>query len=172
MSEGLVAQLVKSRKGLLFEGKHSVAMVSPSPAVPGHVWVLPKQETSILENTPDFVVAEMFVIANRVSMALFEGLGAQGTNMLIQNGTGAGQVLPHLILHVIPRSEQDGIELLWQPKQLDEEAMSTVELKLKAEMGSVGVFEKEKPKPMEQPKPEEIKSDADNYQFRHLRRIP
>lgn len=170
MTDGLVAALIKSRKGLLFEGKHTVAIVSPSPAAPGHVWVLPREPFTILENTPDFVVAELFVVANRVSMALFDGLGAQGTNVLVQNGTGAGQVLPHLIVHVIPRQEDDGLKLLWEPKQLDEEAMSTVELKLKDEMKGVGLFEKEKPKPVEQPKAAEIRQD--DLKVRHLRRIP
>lgn len=169
---GLVSQLIKSRKGLIFEGKHCVAMVSPSPAAPGHVWVLPKQEIRFLGEAPDFVVQEMFIIANRISMALFEAMHAAGTNLLIQNGPGAGQSLPHLILHIIPRAENDNLPLIWEPKPLDEEAMSTVELKLKAECANVGVFEKEKPKPIEQAKPQEVKADEENYQFKQLRRIP
>jgi histidine triad (HIT) family protein len=168
----LMTKLIETKKGLLFEGKHVVAMVAPSPAAAGHIWIVPKAETAVFGNAPDFVVAEMFVIANRISMALFEAMHSEGTNLIIQNGTGAGQVLPHLILHIVPRVENDNLPLLWQPKQLDEEAMSTVELKLKAECKNVGVFDKEKPKPIEQPKAEEIKPDAENYQLKHIRRIP
>ena len=50
--------------------------------------------------------------------------------------------------------------------------MSTIELKLKGEAKNIGVFEKEKPKPIEQPKPQEVKPDEENYLFRQLRRIP
>jgi histidine triad (HIT) family protein len=132
--------------------------------------VVPKEEYPILEQTPDFVVAEMFVVANRVAMALFEALGVQGTTMLVQNGTGAGQSLPHTILHIVPRNENDGLPLQWQPKQLDEESMSTVEIKLKEESKGVGVFESEKPKPIEEKKAEEVKGE--DYRTRTLRRIP
>ncbi len=166
----VVTQLVNRRMGLLFEAKHCVALVAPAPSSPGHVWVVPKEEFPILEQIPDFVAAEMFVVANRVAMALFEALGVQGTTMLLQNGTGAGQALPHAILHVIPRNENDGLNLQWQPKQLDEEAMSTVEIKLKEEAKQVGVFDKEKPKPIEEKKPEPVK--ADDYRMQVLRRMP
>ena len=149
-------------------------MVSPSPAAPGHVWVLPKEPVTILENLPDYVVAELFAVAIRISLALFEGLGSQGTNLVLQNGTGAGQILPHVILHIVPRVEGDGMPLEWEHKQLSEEEMSTIEMKLKAETKSVGhlFFEKEKPKPIEAPKAQEIKPDEENYQLRHLKRIP
>jgi histidine triad (HIT) family protein len=167
---GLVAQLLRRRMGVLFEAKHCVAMVSPAPAAPGHVWVVPKEEYPILEQTPDFVVAEMFVVANRVAMALFEALGVQGTTMLVQNGTGAGQSLPHAIVHIIPRNENDGLPLQWQPKQLDEESMSTVEIKLKEEAKQVGVFERETAKPVEEKKAEEVKGE--DYRMKALRRVP
>jgi histidine triad (HIT) family protein len=132
--------------------------------------VVPKEEYPILEQTPDFVVAEMFVVANRVAMALFEALGVQGTTMLVQNGTGAGQSLPHAIVHIIPRNENDGLPLQWQPKQLDEESMSTVEIKLKEEAKQVGVFERETAKPVEEKKAEEVKGE--DYRMKALRRVP
>jgi histidine triad (HIT) family protein len=169
---GVIKQLIDSRTGLLYEGKNVVAMVAAAPAIEGHVWVLPKQEVPILEQLPDFVVAEMFVVADRIAMALFESLGCQGTTILLENGVAAGQSVPHPILHVIPRAENDGLPLDWERKQLDEETMSTVELKLKAETKNVGVFEKEKPKPVEIAPPEEVKSDESNLELEHLRRIP
>jgi len=170
MSSALVTQLIKSRKGLLFAGKHVVAMLSPSPAAPGHVWVLPREAYPSLAQTPDHVVAELWVVANRLSMAIFEALGSQGTTLLVQDGAPAGQVLPHVILHLIPRSEDDGLPLLWEGRQLDEEAMSTVELKLKAEVRNIGIFEREAPKPMEAPKAEDITHE--DPRVTHLRRIP
>ena len=167
-----IAALIQRKIGLLFEGKHVVALVSPSPSVPGHIWVVPKQEFATLDQTPDFVVAEMAVVANRMSMALFEGLGAQGTNVVVQNGASAGQPIPYVMTHVIPRAEKDNINLTWQPKQLDEEEMSTIELKLKEATKNVGIFEKEKAKPIVEEKAKEMKADSDDYKLRQLRRIP
>ena len=62
----------------------------------------------------------------------------------------------------------------WQPKQLSEEEMSTVELKLKDECKNIGAFEKEKPKPKELPRPEEVKEAEEeiNYLLKQLKRMP
>jgi histidine triad (HIT) family protein len=112
--------------------------------------------------------------ANKVSIAVFETLGAQGTNIIVNNGVAAGQTANHCVVHVLPRRENDGLDFTWQTKQLSEEEMSTVELKLKDEAKNVGVFEQEKPKPKEAPKPEEIKKAEDeiNYLIEQLKRVP
>jgi diadenosine tetraphosphate (Ap4A) HIT family hydrolase len=112
-------------------------------------------------------MAELFAVASKASMALFEGLGVQGTSLLVQNGLAAGQRLAHIIAHVLPRQEGDGL-LEWERKQLSEEQMSTVELKLKPELRNVGIVEKEKPKPIVEEKPKE----TEDWLKHSLRRIP
>lgn len=160
----------------LYDDGEVAAVISENPATPGHVIVAPKQHHIILEQVPDWVMGKLFTVANKLSIVLFEGLGAQGTNLLIQNGAAAGQSAPHACVNIVPRQENDGINVLWQPRQLSEEEMSTVELKLKEETKSIKSFEKEKPKPKEESKPEPKKeyrlSDEENYMIRSLRRIP
>ncbi len=172
MTECPICQWVEKEEGILYEDEKVIALTAPTPAVPGHLWIVPRKHTPILEQVPDPVVAELFVKANKISVALFEALGAQGTNMLIQNGVPAGQQHPHTILHVIPRRENDGLNLAWKPRQLDEEEMSTVELKIKEEAKNVGAFEKEESKPVEKEKPKEMEKKEDEYLIKHLRRIP
>ncbi|MBW2980683.1 hypothetical protein KY360_04680, partial [Candidatus Woesearchaeota archaeon] len=72
------------------------------------------------------------------------------------------------------RNEGDGINLQWQSKQLNEEEMSTVELKLKEEASGRREFEEKKPgeKPKEVQKETEVISGEENYLIKQLRRIP
>lgn len=159
---------------LLYEDASIAAMLAPKPASVGHVIVAPKQHHVILEQVPDKITGELFTVANRISIALFEGLGVQGTNVLVQNGPAAGQITPHVRVDIIPRQENDGINLLWQPRQLSEEEMSTVEMRLKEAILPLGQ-EPQKEEKKEEPKPEpkkEMKMDDENYLIKSLRRIP
>jgi|DewCreStandDraft_4_1066084.scaffolds.fasta_scaffold90709_2 histidine triad (HIT) family protein len=167
-----ICELMKEKKGLLFEDEQMAIMLAPKPAVPGHIILAPKTHAAILEQVPDFVIGKMFDKANKVSIAVFETLGAEGTNIIANNGIAAGQTTNHFLLNVIPRRENDNLNLLWNPKQLSEEEMSTIELKLKEESKGIGVFEKEKPKPKEEKKPEKIEDEGENYLLKQLERLP
>src|SRR3989344_8594247 len=117
----------------------------------------------------------MFQVSNKISSAVFETLQAQGTNIFVANGIPAGQTVAHFMVNVIPRFEKDGINLQWQPKQLDEEEMSTVELKLKEQAKNIGSFEAEKKeKAVRQlDAPDYISADEeDDYFTKQLRKIP
>ena len=148
-------------------GSHEVLT---QDAVAGHVVVLPREHALTNEQVPDAIVGHMFQVVNKVGMAVFEAIGAQGTNVLVQNGVAAGQTQNHSMIHVIPRFENDGAQIGWQPKQGNEEELSTLELQFKEHTKSVGIFKKEKPKPIEFEAPEE--ASEEDYRVKHLRRIP
>ncbi len=164
-----VCDRIKNKKGIVYSTEKISVMIPENAFTPGHLIVLPNEHFPILEAVPDKIISEMFTAANKVGVAVFEALGAQGTNILIQNGTAAGQEKPHVILHVIPRKENDGLNLQWAPKQMNEEEMSTIELKIKDQVGSVGIIEEEKKEPVEEKEVEEVKED---YLTKSLERIP
>lgn len=173
MTECEVCKTIAEKKNLLYEDEKVVAFLNSNPATVGHITIVPRQHTPIFEQIPDFVVSELFTKANKLSIACFEALGAEGTNILIQNGLAAGQNSGHVSINIIPRKENDGLNLLWKPKQMSEEQMSTLELTIKEEAKKVGAFEKEKPKPIEIEKPKELKpTKEENYLIKQLRRIP
>lgn len=160
MAECEFCKLVE--KGVkLFEDEKVVAVLHNAPAAKGHVLVLPKEHFAIIEQTPDFIASRMFEVANKVSTVMFETLNAQGTNLVIENGTGANQKIPHLAVNVIPRMQGDGLSFQWQPRKLPEEQMSDIEIRLKGETEKIGEFEKEKKAPVELDKETEKVSDED-----------
>jgi histidine triad (HIT) family protein len=167
----------------LYEDSKIVAVLAKNAINPGHIIVMPKNHYTILEQVPDYELAQLSKVANKLSIALFETMKIQGTNILIQNGLASHQSIPHFMIHIVPRMENDGHNFTWKPRQLSEEEMSTVEIQLKDSAKSIGNFEKEKPKPiLLDSKPEEIKAgpksgdgeaaEEVNYLLRQLERLP
>ena len=178
MSETCVfCQAAKGKAKLekIYEDEKIIAVLHPRPASKGHIIVFSKTHYNIIEQIPDYEIGDIFKKINKLSIAAFEGVKSQGTNIIMQNGVAAGQEIPHICIHIIPRAENDGINFQWQPKQLTEEEMSTVELTLKQEAENIGGFEKqEKAKPikLDEKKPKKILSDEENYLIKQLERIP
>lgn len=169
----------------IYEDELAIAVLARQAIVPGHIMLLPKKHYTILEQVPDYEMAHLAKIANKLSIALFESLKISGTNILVQNGLAAHQALPHFIIHIIPRVEGDNLNFQWKSRQLSEEEMSTVEISLKDASKTAGAIEKEKPKPidLDARKPGELKStepvrekaeksEEINYLIRQLERIP
>lgn len=171
MTECLFCKLIEQQANKIFENDKVYAMLSPEPAAPGHIIILPKQHAPILEAVPDFVVSDMFKIANKIGVAVFEGLSAHGTNLLVQNGTAAGQKHNHVMLHVIPRFDKDGVQLTWEPKEADQEELARIESMVKEEGGGgSSVFEQEAEKPVTLEKPKEVTEK--DLRTKQLDRLP
>lgn len=129
--------------------------------------IVPEDHFAILEQTPDSIVQKMFVKANIELLQIFES-GVQGANMLIHNGVTAGQQLPHVVLHLMERSEGDNKLQVWQPKQIPEEAMNQIEERLREAMQSSD----EQPAIPKEAQKQEIKKDDASFIRKHFRRVP
>ena len=170
----IVANNIPSYK--VYEDDTALAALDFNGANPGHCFIIPKNHYPIIEQVPNDELGHLFSIANKISSAIFESLKAQGTNVFVANGIPAGQTVAHFMINVIPRKENDGIGLQWGPKQLSEEEMSTVELKLKENMHGMAVEspeKKESPKShAERPKPFISDEGEEDYFMNQLRKIP
>lgn len=173
MTECKICAMIESGElKKVYEDEKIVAVLAPEPVSDGHIWVMPKKHYPIIEQIPDYEVGSIFSLTNKISISLFEILKVHGTNIFVQNGVAAGQKYSHFIVSIIPRMPNDNINLSWQPRQLTEEEMSTVEIKIKENIRTVGYFEKEKPKPVDLDGKSEMLSDQEDYLVKSLRRIP
>ena len=171
----LVCQIVENKipSKKIYEDELVMAVLDVNGSTPGHCFVIPKNHYPIIEQVPDIEIGRLFQVSNKISSAIFESLGAQGTNIFVANGIPAGQTVAHFTINVIPRKENDGINLQWQPKQLNEEEISTIELKLKEHTKNIGYFEKEDKKPRVQaPKPVALSEEEEEYFEKQMRRLP
>ncbi len=141
-------------------------------AVPGHIVVAPARHFTIFEQVPDSIVRDLFRIANKVSTILFDALGVQGTNVIVENGNAAGQKVPHVSVNVIPRSEGDGLNLQWAPKKIPEQQMSLIEVQLREEASRTFPQEESQQPVQEEEKREEVEEVEDDYMQNQLDRVP
>ncbi|MEK6968192.1 MAG: HIT family protein [Nanoarchaeota archaeon] len=156
---------IATKKNMLYEDEHSAVLLYPQPASAGHLLVLPRKHITILEQLPPEIGGKLAIIANKMSMIQFEALQASGTNFLIQNGVGAGQTMPHLGIHLIPRKDSDGIDLSWKSRPLTEEQMAAVELGLREQLEIV--------EPSTEPAKQELpKIERPTHFLKYPERIP
>jgi hypothetical protein len=73
---------------------------------------------------------ELMSAAKSITMLLSQALNPTGFNIINNMGAGAGQRVPHLVLEVIPRYEDDGIKLELIQKEFNEQELIDVQKKL------------------------------------------
>ena len=85
------------------------------PATEGHALVLPKEHFADLFEIPEDWASEAMKTAKIAAELLKEKLGADGLNIVQNNGETAGQTVRHFHIHIIPRYKGDGQNILWRP---------------------------------------------------------
>ncbi len=103
----------------LYEDPHVLVFMDINPVVKGHALVIPKSHHDPLMATPPEVLQKLIVVVQLIAQAQMKGLQADGINVSQANGTVAGQVVPHIHFHVIPRFSTDGYHGNWIPKKYD-----------------------------------------------------
>ncbi|MCD7745392.1 MAG: HIT family protein [Lachnospiraceae bacterium] len=104
----------------LYEDEEFRVILDLGPASKGHALVIPKIHAANLFELPDETAAKALVIAKKVATQLKEGLQADGLNVVQNNGAAAGQTVDHFHIHLIPRYENDTVNVKWVPGTLGE----------------------------------------------------
>ncbi len=93
----------------IYEDNKTLAFLDISPASPrgGHTLVLPKKHYELIENIPDSELADLMKSVKKVSKALLKY--SEGLNIIQNNKKIAGQYIPHIHFHLVPRQQNDGI---------------------------------------------------------------
>jgi histidine triad (HIT) family protein len=105
---------------VVYETAELLAFLDHKPLFHGHVLLVPKQHMRLLSDLPLPLVPSFFETAQRLERAVEDGLGVDGSMILINNVVS--QSVPHLHLHVIPRVKGDGLRFWLGPRHpYDEE---------------------------------------------------
>ncbi len=94
----------------LYEDDFVLAFLDIGPLSKGHTLVIPKGHYETIDQVPPEVAAAMGRIVPALSKAIMQATGAKSWNLLQNNGSAAGQVVPHVHLHIIPRFAGDSRE--------------------------------------------------------------
>jgi histidine triad (HIT) family protein len=97
----------------VFEDDRVFAFMDAGQVNPGHVIVAARKPFETLLDADETTAAALFAAAYRVARAIDKVLGPAGMTILQSNKAAGWQSVPHLHLHVIPRSVDDGVTLSW-----------------------------------------------------------
>jgi histidine triad (HIT) family protein len=98
----------------VLETDRLIAFLDHRPLFYGHTLLVPKLHVRLLSDLPADQVPEFFTTAQRLERAVEDGLGADGSMILVNNVVS--QSVPHLHLHVIPRNKRDGLRFWLGPR--------------------------------------------------------
>ncbi len=105
----------------IYEDDLCFVILDLSPVNKGHALVISKEAKPTFDSVDDKTLYHMIDVAKKVDRKMRDVLGADGTNIIINNGPASGQEVPHLHIHVIPRFDDDGKTFVFPSKEKYEE---------------------------------------------------
>ncbi|MES4792534.1 MAG: HIT family protein [Chloroflexota bacterium] len=99
---------------LVLDEPEVVAFLDARPLFHGHTLVVPRLHVELLADLPASLLAPVFGAAQRVSAAVVDALGADGS--FVANNNRVSQSVPHLHVHVVPRRRGDGLRGFFWPR--------------------------------------------------------
>ena len=94
----------------IYEDDLVLAYLDINPFSEGHTLVIPKAHASCLADADDALLAGLIARVKKVAVHLKSALGADGFNILQNNGAAAGQTVNHLHFHIVPRHSGDSLD--------------------------------------------------------------
>ncbi|MDQ3573272.1 MAG: HIT domain-containing protein [Actinomycetota bacterium] len=119
---------------LVLEDDDCLAFLDVRPLFHGHTLLVPRSHHEALWDLPRELLTPMFENAQRLSIAVRDAMGAQGSFVAINNVVS--QSVPHLHIHVVPRVRKDGLRGFFWPRttyESDEQA-AAIAARIRAEL--------------------------------------
>jgi histidine triad (HIT) family protein len=114
----------------------SMGFLDTRPLFPGHVLLVPRDHHETLTDLPLDLVEPFFARAQRMAGAVQSAMGATGTFVALNNSVS--QSVPHLHVHVVPRTKGDGLKGFFWPrtKYRDDAHATEVAARIRAALAS------------------------------------
>lgn len=91
----------------LYEDEKTLAFLDVNPCSIGHSLIIPKKHYQRFEEMPEEAAKDLFYIVHKLAKIIPEAVEAKDYNVGLNNGKIAGQEVPHVHFHIIPRFEGD-----------------------------------------------------------------
>lgn len=113
---------------IVWRGENGIAFLDHRPLFPGHVLLAPVSHVETLADLPAAQVGPLFQAAQKLEAAVEQALAAEGSFVAVNNRIS--QSVPHLHIHIVPRSKGDGLKGFFWPRhkyESDEARRETAE---------------------------------------------
>jgi histidine triad (HIT) family protein len=119
---------------VVLEDEATLAFMDLGQVNPGHVLVACKAHAANVYELDDAQAAAVFRTAARVARAVRAAFDPPGLSIYQANGQPAGQTVMHFHLHLLPRHEGDGMQLVWPVKNPPRERLEEYCAKIRARL--------------------------------------
>ena len=120
---------------LVHEDEATLAFMDIGQVNPGHVLVACKAHVENIYGLDDAQAAAVFRSAVRVARAIRAAFNPPGLSIYQANGMPAGQTVFHFHLHLLPRHDADGVQLVWPVKNPPREKLEEYAAQVRARLG-------------------------------------
>ena len=114
----------------VYKDEETYAFLDVNPLARGHTLVIPKQDAEALEELNDGGEA-LFDTVRRLAPRVADAVDTPAYNIGLNNGEAAGQEVPHVHAHIVPRFEGDGGHPIHaiqpSPPSIEEEEMDEIQ---------------------------------------------
>jgi histidine triad (HIT) family protein len=108
------------------EDEHTVAFMDINPWTRGHALVIPRSHSPNIYEVGDDDLRHTAIAAKRLALRIKERLRCDGVNVLNASEPAAWQSVFHFHMHVIPRYDDDPLELPVRPRQAEANELAGV----------------------------------------------
>lgn len=92
---------------IVINGEYAYSRLDGFPVSEGHCLIIPKRHISSIDELDDVELKDLYTVLHQTKILLIETYLPDGFNIGINEGEAAGQTIPHLHIHLIPRYEGD-----------------------------------------------------------------
>lgn len=118
----------------VYEDEVAVAFLDIAPVAGGHTLVVPKDHYETLTDMPPEVVGDLFERVRVVAEAVEAAFDPGGLDLVQANGEAAGQEVFHAHVHLLPRYENDDVQVRWPAGKLTEGKSRDIAMSIRAEL--------------------------------------
>jgi len=89
------------------KSKYFVAIYNIAPILPGHSLIIPKKHIVSVNDLSEMQLKELFTFTRKVTSYLCAYYKTGAFDWSLQDGIAAGQTIPHIHIHIVPRTNND-----------------------------------------------------------------
>ncbi|MCP4294697.1 MAG: HIT family protein [Proteobacteria bacterium] len=111
----------------IYENDLLIVIMDIMPLSEGHTLILPKAHHETIFDMNESLACQIMSATWKVANVINKTVEPSGLNILQNNKTAAGQVVPHYHVHLIPRNEGDGLKVgQWSAEKADPKRLETL----------------------------------------------
>jgi histidine triad (HIT) family protein len=120
----------------VLETDQAIAFLDIHPVNPGHTLIVPRAHHAHLGELPEAIAAHAASLLPRLCRAIQAATGADGLNVIVNNGRSAGQTIDHVHWHIIPRFQDDAVNWPWPHGEYVGDELGQMQFRIERELGS------------------------------------